>query len=119
MLVYRVEHKRYRNGPYVKSCMGNEECRVLSRRLCNESGITNHPPPSVDGILVECDDYCGFESLEQLFVWFRQWVRQLINCGYHISVFEIPREEIKFGGSQVTFKRKQHRRKQALSLETL
>ena len=116
--IYRVEHYDRRHGPYHASWdQMNNRCRELCYKLDLEFKHNQHPPPGADGIFNFSNDYyCGFDSLEDLFDWFEQWLEELQEHDYHIAVFEVEDSDTLHGGKQVMFKRKKYRRKQALQL---
>jgi hypothetical protein len=118
MKVYRVEHYDRRHGPYAASWDSmNNECQKLADVLRVTSTWEQHPPPDHDGILhYNHQHHCGFASLDALFDWFEQWLEGLIECDYHIAVFEVDEDDVLIGEKQVMFKRKQHRRKQTIRL---
>jgi hypothetical protein len=95
----------------------NKRCQGLARKLGDEFRFDQHPPPAYDGISNHgTDDYCGFDSLEALFVWFEQWLEELHEHEYHVAVFEVEDKDTLHGGKQVMFKRKKYRRKRSLQL---
>lgn len=116
--VYRVEHKRYRHGPYNLSSIKTNKCRKLSWKLVNAADtVRRHPSPCMDGIRNFGDaDYCGFESLEQLMDWFEDCIDELHEHEYHVCVFEVPEWTVKRGRRQVVFRRKDTKRKRTISL---
>jgi hypothetical protein len=115
--VYRVEHKRYRHGPYNTRNIKTKKHLKLSKELADlASSPVIHPLPGEDGITFEEGDYCGFESLSALLIWFRGSIERLHAHGYHVCVFEVPDNTIKYGRSQLTFRRKETRRKRTISL---
>jgi len=115
--VYRVEHIAYRHGPYFAGRPKNEAGRRLAIKLDAEFTIANQPPPCLDGIQAMCEDlYCGFDSLEKLYVWFEQWLDDLEAADYHVAVFEVPVTEVLKGRQQVVFPRKKYRRKTAMPI---
>ena len=102
MLVYRVEDAEY-HGPYI----GRErDIRVdtrddkASRRHTN---MKTHPCPSSDGLFLEKNDYCAFDSMEKLQKWFKGDIRWLKMNKFHVSVYEIEPEKVKVGRMQVLF----------------
>lgn len=116
--IYRVEHYDRRHGPYQASWEKmNNRCRELADKLDREFKHDQHPPPSSDGIFnFSKDHYCGFDSLQALFDWFERYLEELQDHDYHVAVFEVEDDDIKHGGKQVMFRRKQYRRKQSLQL---
>jgi|GEM_PF-3695731 len=116
--IYRVEHYDRRHGPYEASYNEmNKKCKKLAEKLDREFLVEQHPPPLTDGIRdYSVSHYCGFDSLDALLDWFEEWLEDLEECGYHVAIFEVEDSELLHGNKQVMFKRKEHRRKQALKL---
>lgn len=99
--VYRVEHKETGEGPY--RAWDNTQPELA---MCYAHAELGHPPPTHDGIeTMERTDYCGFASREALDKWFHGWKTKLHKWGYHITVYDVPLELVKFGRTQVVFER--------------
>lgn len=77
----------------------------------------HHPTPANDGIegygrysLSEYDKpqwweewQCGFATREQLHDWFAGIEESLDAHGFHLSIYEVPEEDVKLGDRQVIF----------------
>ncbi|MHC4371273.1 MAG: hypothetical protein ACYSW8_26975 [Planctomycetota bacterium] len=120
--VYRVEHIAYRHGPYNSSrtLFKNDGCRQLAHKLGTEFDWDHNPPPPYDGIKDHGDDhYCGFASLDDLFIWFNRWLEDLQENDYHVTVFEVEDEDVLKGRKQVMFRRKKYRRRAAIRFDEI
>jgi hypothetical protein len=117
--IYRVEHYNRRHGPYrASSDKMNNRCLKLADKLHDEFSVAQQPPPCYDGICNHgSDDYCGFNSLDDLFKWFEQWLEELQEHDYHVAVFEVKDKHVRHGDKQVMFKRKKYRRKKTIRLD--
>ena len=93
MLIYRVECKVSGTGPYVENNAINDLQRNLVDDLCfKHEGCSDHPAIHSDLFykVDEMDDYhYGFESLNQLYKWFGEFVFDLIYCGYQVVEYLI------------------------------
>ena len=117
--VYRVEHIRYRHGPYYASYdYMTERSEILAERLNVHCDSDRHPSPCEDGIdSYPYDDYyCGFESLDALFDWFEDWLDELEEYDYHVAVYNVKDCDIMEGGRQIMFRRKRYRRIASLQM---
>lgn len=63
MYLYRVEHKRTREGPYAYYGPMQDERPHLYR-------MSDHPNPCDEGLDFEFGMHCGFESKKKLMDWF-------------------------------------------------
>lgn len=110
VLIYRIEDQDLK-GPY---CQSNA--------LSMNQDAQRHPCPSKDSSLVydfeahfNPDEYTdfyvpehyrfGFSSMSQLRAWIYDddWMIDLHDSGYHLSIYEIERSAVAIGYSQVMF----------------
>lgn len=103
MKVYRVRHKRIKcdgvlAGPYRYVTPLHAELKHA------HDGCESHPTPKNDGIVIEADQYCGFESIDDLLEWFDGWIERLAEAGFEIAEYDIPSCHVKKGDYQVVFK---------------
>jgi hypothetical protein len=77
------------------------------------------PLPWNDGLEGKGDESqrYGFDSLDDLFNWFKEWLDDLEEHDYHVAVFNVDAEDVIVGGRQVIFPRKKYRRAAALRME--
>ena len=95
-----MEHKETRIGPY------QQVSGTPLYEMCGQHAAMHHPTPYNDGIeTMTWDEYCGFVSREAIDKWFHGWKTKLHKHGYHIAVYEVPFELVKFGRLQVVFDR--------------
>ena len=124
MLVWRVEHRKSRVGPYTH---GSYKEGTLRKTINNAHGYDEirrgkahlHPTPSQDRGIYSDDFYefkrnnpdfnCGFISIQQLKSWFARWLRKLNQKGFVIRTFEVDGNECLVGQKQVVFSRKGRR----------
>lgn len=117
MLVYRVEHKRHRHGPYRCENLKTKKCKDLAWALLGDHDSDfEHPCPQEEGILMRERDYCGFISIEQAVEWFDGWLDRLHFAGYCLAVFEVPEDYVKLGERQAVFPRESYKRVDTLLL---
>ena len=123
MTVYRVEHARYRNGPY-RDILTSSPVVFDTSDWFSEK----HPLPNRDGIqhsvlhrrLLYQDWKCGYGSLEQVRSWFTPSQRtRLQRADYHLAVFHVRSCDVLTGYKQVIFKRDAYEIAHALELEAL
>lgn len=112
MRFYRVCHRTDRTtypvqmfkGPYVghqwhPGCLIDEMGWAHTDRL--------HPCPYADSYQ-DPDPYwfhmgdwlCGFESIHRLNEWFDGWFGRIMQCGFVVREYEIPREDLHIGRCQ-------------------
>lgn len=102
LMVYRVEHKITGKGPY-RTPFSEEDVPKWAE-MCQAHQCGGHSSPLLDGIeTFNTADFCGFVSRKQLDKWFHGWKRWLTLWGYHIAVYEVPFDRVKFGRTQVAF----------------
>jgi hypothetical protein len=72
------------------------------------SNTDNHPTPSDDGIHLDYDHNCAFNSIEQLRNWFSDRNDQgiLVVKGFTCNVYSVPIDHVKIGYKQVTFNKR-------------
>lgn len=70
-------------------------------------GGADHPSPQEDPLLSEPypDENCCFATLDALEEWFSGFEDELAEAGYEISVYTVPRENVRYGISQALFRR--------------
>lgn len=110
MLVYRVAYPRedgripvgpYQSGEWAVSDEVYELCDEMSSNHMD----MHHPIPWNDGIgEMDCDDYCAFDSMESLKRWFDDWLYGLLDAGFRIFIYDVPRNQITFGMTQIVAK---------------
>lgn len=97
--IYRVEHARGGRGPYLGDLAVAGAMQLEHQKL-------GHPTPLKDGIeTMTVDDYCGFVAREHVDKWFYGFKAKLAHAGFHIAIYEVPMNLIKFGRKQVAFER--------------
>jgi len=103
MLIWRVEHEEPKYdgfGPYASF----------------SGGWPVHHPPSKDfgyhhrelAEYLDCPDddvFYACESLEMLATWWEGYYDTLLAGGFAIRVYDVPSNDIVFGGHQVAFRR--------------
>ena len=98
MLVYRVEHREYGQGPY----------RDHDYTHWHHSySLDGHPDPERDFPTKAWRDKAnkfGFSSLQQLRDWFTATeLYRMREAGFHVVVYDVPAADVIIGGSQVAF----------------
>ncbi len=70
-------------------------------------GGADHPSPDEDPLLGEPypDENCCFATLCDLEEWFAGYEDDLAEEGYEISVYTVPRENVRWGKQQALFRR--------------
>ena len=58
-----------------------------------------------DHLCVEADEVCALESLPRLRRWFDGWGAVLHRAGHHVAVYDVPREQVRYGLRQCVFTR--------------
>lgn len=110
-LVYRVEHKRLRLGPYRCFMKTPNKLARFCQRMSNEADKEcKHPLPHEDGMYRYETLYFGFESIKQALDWFEQWLTDLNSYDFHLAVFKVEETEIVRGYHQIAFARNKYRR---------
>ncbi len=121
--IYRVQHEVTEIGPYRYGDLGgqNSSTRGLASKLTYAHvGDTRRPGPDKDGLEgmeFELDDRFGFWSLHHLYGWFEDWLPQLLANGFHIQVFDVPREKVWYGELQVVFNRNDATKLEVLDID--
>lgn len=120
MLIYRVEHKENRTGPfYYNTVMFNGHSLG---EIFLEMHTVTHRVPFADGIgsaFRHGFEVCGCVSLSQLAYWFKPYISVLAEAGFVIRVFEDDEEEVKIGRTQVAFCRGENHIVETLPLTVL
>lgn len=100
--VYRVENKEG-DGPY-NSTGYVEELHEMAIEHRNDA----HPNPWRDEMLqsISSEERCGFSSVWDVRRWFEGFTIRLAENGYHVSIYDVPYEDIRHGESQVLFTRR-------------
>lgn len=90
----------YGEGPYAS------ESPVIAAMNAMH-GDADHPSPAEDPLLSEPypDENCGFATLCDLVEWFAGYEDDLAEAGYEISVYTVPRDNVRYGVTQVLFRR--------------
>lgn len=99
MLVYRVEHRKNRLGPY-----NNGACD-MDRHYCNDEYC---PAPDEDGIDKYSfgDAYYGFKSKKDLVRWFgREYLREFSSRDLHVYTYRVPDHLVSKGNKHLAFER--------------
>ena len=101
MIVWRVEHRSSREGPYTR--YGEKLYRMGSAH----SNPNSHPNTSRDGL---CDHFPsdrrhGFDCEEAMLRWFQGYGEALVEEGFMATRYEVPDEFVKVGrsGKQCVF----------------
>lgn len=84
-LIYRVEHKRLRHGPYSLGHMETAKAKDLQRRLMDAHRSCSKHPPIIGDPAIHA---CGCSSLEALQKWFKEFWNALHHAGYVVRVYE-------------------------------
>lgn len=116
MLVYRMEHKELKCGPFTgfRSVMlaglhADEYSAFtgFNREWAYYFNLESHPLPYDDGVEnFESDvDICGVDSMEQILAWFGEgecltWLK---HAGCIIRAYDVPDVKCKIGKSQVAY----------------
>jgi hypothetical protein len=90
MYIYRVEDYNGK-GPYF-----NDTMIILSPH-------NNQPLPRQDNLTITEEDYCCFNSIEQLHAWFYQDYATLELHGFFIAIYSVPDLCVKIGSTQCLF----------------
>lgn len=106
-VVYRLEHPSDRNGPY-RGCYTSDVTIAMFDKT--STWVSNkHPIPTKDGIrgsvMYEKNVYCGCKSMKQLREWFGEFLKPLIEDGFELVKFYVPRKNVYYGKHQVVFER--------------
>lgn len=64
---------------------------------------SHQPEPEDDNIANYAGMHFGFKDLQQFFNWFVDDINRLSWCGFHIVVYSVPDNLIKYGDSQLCF----------------
>lgn len=110
MLVYRVEHSVDGCGPYMSNTLEGKFRPQYIQRLANSLG-TKHNGDSEHCVIWEevgnqgfsSRHFCGFESMEQLYNWFRGFITSLFECGYVFKTYNVPDQYVLRGRYQLAF----------------
>ena len=99
--VFRVE-KDNGNGPYA-----DDADPTIYEHMNAVHGDADHPDPEEDPMLGEIypDEHCGFATYCDLVDWFAGYTDVLADAGYHIAVYTMPRELVRWGRNQCLFVR--------------
>jgi len=68
-----------------------------------------HPSPQTEGIATTYsmeNYYCGFESLDKMKVWFKNFETALFESYMDVTEWEVEKEFIKFGKKQLIFQKR-------------
>jgi hypothetical protein len=109
VIVYRVEHAGYREGPYNPE-WAPEVHKGGDSMSWAHTGRTNTPGPrrdmgEADFFRLSSRHFFGFKTREALDRWFCGWKRVLHAAGYLIAAYEVPEEHVIFGKRQLAFVR--------------
>lgn len=123
MLIYRIQHKRFKHGPYRHT--------VRSDWAVRSHATEKHPNYLEDSKLkrnlkkhklLKKDEFdahhlkFGFQSLKELCQWFNFHERKkLAKLGFELVSYYVPDKFVVKGNSQIMYFRKYARRKQILS----
>ena len=120
MIIYRVEHKTTKEGPYQHrwkhmKAIDNEHSRIIVNHKTAELTCA-HPllfrEINWDVVTVNrAKIYSGFISLCQLFKWFGGWMSKLRKAGFIISTYSVDKEDLFQCESktQIAFRSKYHK----------
>lgn len=111
IVVYRIEHNIYHDGPY----RGQVSCTPRVRYM--GPGKDPHPTPWCENIRIDDDvDVCGFESIEQFKKWFLKDDRkELAKNGFVLRKFKIGHSFVKYGKKQIVFHKGKARKLEELN----
>lgn len=99
--VYRVEHADHGRGPFTNlfdlpGWLVNEVCDRIAR-------LKN----AVDDLDIQWGEVCGVTSPRGISAWFGYTVNGLLEHGYVLRCYHVPKDKVRFGEDQVAF-HKQH-----------
>lgn len=98
MIVLRIEHKEYGQGPYA--------CTDVYEMFNRIHESPHHPGPDNDGINVYDNDFFGFNSKEQLDNWFNKEEKELMHeYGFVKSIYEVEEKYTQSSSKQLIFKK--------------
>jgi len=106
MIVYRVEHRDSKKGPWSHDDWHVARAGFVSKEYWHGSLPGPYADPSL-GRLFKNRHLCGVESVEKLVRWFPSKVRrQMHERGFVMRVFDVETRALAVGRWQVTFPRK-------------
>lgn len=121
MLIYRVEHAQYRNGPYtITGLLTDDEDGTPWWEYPDKEALSNlstalhdshswgldadtHPCPEEDGIIINSGDVCGFASMNDLRMWFEGFDKRLADNDFKVYVYKVLKKKVQVGSMQVVF----------------
>lgn len=123
-LIYRIEHRRLKRGPYNPGGgLTERQNKLWSRAMCPiwDADWCEHPTPLGDGIetFIENLHFSAFGSLRSLNEWFGRALSGLYRAGFAVVVLEVADEFVQRGGCQVAVELKHATRLSYLSLTDL
>lgn len=104
--VYRLEHVREDSlgigyGPYVSSMYHN------ARELCKAHNNSDHPNVYDDTQIgyARWEEwyYCACKSLEDVRIWFEEWLEPILDSGFEVVEYVVPTEDVLMGEKQCAF----------------
>lgn len=105
--IVRVENPKDSKGPYNSMFMNDN---ILEKMMEKHSAYISesHPVPHRDGIkesqILELGYWVtGCKDIKQLKKWFGEFLPELINSGFKIYRYRLPRTRVLYGNHQVVF----------------
>ncbi len=98
MLVYRIE-AACGKGPYGGRCNVN---------FSKHNTVENHPCYWCDGLTewaIQNNGFTACGSIELLFSWFKDYIKQLIDCNAYITIYDTDHYMFGESGKQLVFRR--------------
>ncbi len=97
MNIYRVEHKKHKDGPYI-----GKHWTGLGQVHNNDE----HPAPKNDiGRPIKPSERCGFRTKSDYKKWFNSDERKLLlDYGFHLVKYKVPKKFVTLGKQQLVFK---------------
>lgn len=127
MLVYRVEHKDKRTGPWNSAEHGTIPWDGSVHQMLNQHCTGNSFPgmfadfPSTASYSEMYEYYCALPAKKEVLHWFGPMLRRLHSEGFVLRVYEVPASDTAVGrsGKQVFFKRTNEKLVVEIQLTTL
>lgn len=101
MRIYRVEDEEG-IGPYRMREFDDDKNNLADDLCRTHDGVSDHPTPDNDfNHYISSKEVCAFVSLNDLNVWFDEFLDRLEDCGYLITEYDVPTESV-IGGHTFT-----------------
>jgi hypothetical protein len=105
--IVRIENPKDGCGPYI-SRFANDDLRDKMMEKTSAYVSKSHPPPQRDGLtesqILDLGCWvCGCKDIRQLKKWFGEFLPELIESGFKVYRYRLPRERVLYGNHQVVF----------------